>query len=360
MVLKEENVREKAQQCFQKFPTIILGSGASADYGLPITGDLKEHITTKVEKMITVQKEKKENRDWRTVLEVLKSETYLENALDAMPIMKLDYISEIVQWTWDCINSKDIKVMRRMISKGTNFYIGDLLSGMFESSWQQAHVITTNYDRVVEYACSSKGIPVRTGFPQGYPQKWEIFRHLKENDEARTSKVVSVHKVHGSLDWFMTSDNSMISLPVANDPSRRHTPLILTPGVTKYQRAYEDPFRTMIQNADNAIDSSNAILCIGFGFGDSHIQPRIRTACSYRHIPIIILARDLTDGIEKFLRECNEDDNCLVITKRKDGEGSTVYTPQPEQSCQKNIHEYGNDISATRLWSGTGFCKMVL
>ena len=86
-------------------------------------------------------------------------------------------------------------------------------------------------------------------------------------------------------------------------------PLIIPPGKEKYSATHDEPYRTVIAEADSAFVQAGAYLCIGYGFNDEHIQPKLLTQIS-KGKPIVVLARTMTAacrkhiadaGIQKFL-----------------------------------------------------------
>ncbi len=229
-----------------------------------------------------------------------------------------------------------------------NCSLGRLLSGMFNSTQTELHVVTTNYDRVAEYACNSIGILFQTGFAPSYVQKWESTGRVKFSHGSKASRVVRIWKVHGSLDWFRTSDDRTVGLSVFELPSANYTPLIVTPGLNKYEKTYEDPFRTTINGADGALRNASAFLCIGFGFRDQHIHPKIVERCREKNVPIVVLAKALTDEAKDFLRN-RTGTNYLGV--EQDGNGSMVYSPD---------YPSGAHVPLGDLWSLSGFNTLAL
>ena len=72
-----------------------------------------------------------------------------------------------------------------------------------------------------------------------------------------------------------TLRRAVISLPISVGLPVTFEPLIVTRGVSKYERTHDEPFRSAIQGADAALDAASSFLCVGYGFRDHHIQPKI-------------------------------------------------------------------------------------
>jgi len=337
-----EGISKLAQSCFQGRPTIILGSGATMPHGLPSMGMLSTYLRENLE----IEGEL-ETEAWTLVRTALSQGDHLEAALEGKTLPDA-LLQKIVRCTWQCVNEKDQEVAASVVGGDQAFPLGKLLSGLFNSTHKEVHVVTTNYDRVAEYACNSVDLLFQTGFAPGYIQKWEssgrvIFRHGD-----RPSRVVKVWKVHGSLDWFQTKDERIVGLPVFSLPSADNIPLIVTPGLNKYEKTSEDPFRTTINGADSALKNASAFLCVGFGFRDKHIHPKIIERCREQNVPIVVLARTLTDEAKLFLKD-RAGTNYLGIEKC--GDGSRVFTSSEPDGIQLDDHE---------IWSLPSFNELVL
>lgn len=339
----EEDISKVAQACFQGCPTIVLGSGASMPHGLPSMGDLSTYLCK------NINAEGKAEKDaWLTVENALSNGDHLEAALEGKNLPN-SLLSKIVGLTWRCVNDKDMLLLEDAGTDNENFALGELLASMFSSTQNEIHVVTTNYDRVAEFACNSKNVLFQTGFAPGYIQKWESTGRVKFTHGTKPSRVAKIWKIHGSLDWFRTADERTIGLPVFELPSAEHyTPLIVTPGLNKYEKTYEDPFRTTINGADAALKNASAFLCVGFGFRDQHIHPKIIERCRERNVPTVVLARTLTDEAKSFLKE-KAGANYLGI--ERSGTGSRVFSPTSPK---------GSEVNMPDLWSLDGFNNLVL
>ncbi|HDZ38495.1 MAG TPA: hypothetical protein ENH62_09460 [Marinobacter sp.] len=340
--MTEEQIAKTAQSCFQGCPTIVLGSGASMPHGLPSMGELSTYLLEKMETDGDAEVDA-----WLRVRTALASGDHLEAALEGKTLPD-SLLSKIVGLTWRCVNDKDMRLLEAAAYNG-DFALGTLLANMFSSTHSEIQVVTTNYDRVAEFACNSKNVLFQTGFAPGYIQTWESTGRVKLIHGIKAARVVKIWKIHGSLDWFRTADDRTIGLPVFDLPSKdRYTPLIVTPGLNKYEKTYEDPFRTTINGADTALTNASAFLCVGFGFRDQHIHPKLIERCRERNVPTVVLARTLTEEAKDFLKN-KAGTNYLGIEKC--GAGSKIYSPATPE---------GTDVTAANLWSLDGFNNLVL
>jgi SIR2-like protein len=340
-VTKEE-IAKLAQACFQACPAIILGSGASNPYGLPSMAALSKYLGDNLQIKGGV-----ETKAWAQVRAALDDGDHLEAALEGKTLPS-SLLRKIVRCTWRCVNEKDQKVVASIVDNDQTFPLGKILKGLFSSTHKEVHIVTTNYDRVAEYACNSVDFLFQTGFAPGYIQKWESSKRVTFRYRDKPSRVVKIWKVHGSLDWFQTKGERIIGLPVFSLPSADIIPLIVTPGLNKYEKTSEDPFRTTINGADIALKNASAFLCVGFGFRDKHIHPKIFERCREQNVPIVVLARTLTVEAKLFLKE-RAGANYLGIEKC--GDGSRIFTSaEPD----------GFELEDCELWSFPNFNNLVL
>jgi hypothetical protein len=336
-----DQISKLAQFCFQGNPVIVLGSGGSMPHGLPGMGDLatylKGHITPSGDK---------EESGWDAVIADLDSGKHLEAALEGKNLSD-SLLRKIVRETWNCINEKDAEVFFGLAKAPTAFPLGNILRALFQSTNVAVHVVTTNYDRVIEYACNSAGLLFNAGFTPGYLQTWEA-SGVGFVVGSKPTRLVKIWKVHGSLDWFQTADDTVVGLPVFQLPDDTHLPLIVTPGLNKYEKTHQDPFRSTINGADAALRGALAFLTIGYGFRDEHVHPKVKERCKTYNVPIVVLARSLTDEAKDFLKK-NAGQKYLGV-ESDGGAGSRVYTTD---------HPDGFDVPDREIWSAEGFMSLV-
>lgn len=311
-------------------------------HGLPSMGVLSDYLRNNLH-----TEGKAEEDAWLLVRTALANGDHLEAALEGKALPDT-LLAKIVRNTWQCVNEKDMALLNLAASIGEEFPFGRLLSRMFNSTLAEIHVVTTNYDRVAEFSCNSKGLLFQTGFAPGYVQKWESTGGVKFRHGGKASRVVRIWKVHGSLDWFRTADERTVGLPVFDLPPAEYMPLIVTPGLNKYEKTHEDPFRTTINGADAALRSASAFLCVGFGFRDQHIHPKIIERCREKNVPIVVLARTLTDEAKDFLKN-KAGTNYMGI--EMSSAGSKVFHPEAPD---------GVEVETADLWSLSGFNNLVL
>ena len=101
---------EIAQECISKSPVIILGSGASAAYGMPGMPGLKDHLLT----VACPKPGKPEDEGKWTEFHTKLSTTDLETALNDVRLSEV-LINHIVEKTWDFLTPFEHQVYERAI-----------------------------------------------------------------------------------------------------------------------------------------------------------------------------------------------------------------------------------------------------
>lgn len=255
-----ENLAKQCQTCAQKNPVIVLGSGASIPHGIRGMGELADWLRDKVQ-----PDEGEEADQWLLVKTALANGDHLEAALENKALPD-SLVVKIVRSTWDFIAGDDYRLLKSAIKAETVFPLRSLFSGLFRSTNRNIHVVTTNYDRVAEYAADTGGYIHNTGFLPGYLRRADGAENLIFKQGNNTARTVTIWKVHGSLDWFSDANGGVMSLPMTSELPDGLVPLIVTPGVSKYQRTHDEPFRSAIQGADRVLSAATAFICVGYGF----------------------------------------------------------------------------------------------
>jgi hypothetical protein len=219
-----------------------------------------------------------------------------------------------------------------------------LFRHLFGSTNREIHVVTTNYDRLAEYAANQAGFGFTNGFADGFigtragDRSSRVCRY--ECQRSSRNRVVHVWKVHGSVDWFSKSDDTVYCCPMAPDSLGAFDPVIVTPGTKKYEKTHCEPFRTVIGEADKALSNAAAFLCVGYGFNDAHIHPKLTERILNHNKPVIVLARTLTDAARKTIARLGDRQH-LAIEQGASKATSRVF------SC---VSRNGEDVSVAKLW----------
>lgn len=297
----KENIFKIVQGFLKKPPLIVWGSGATISFGLPSMKDLNNALKEKID-------------DFDAENENLEVELGKEQYQNQMP--------EIKQVIWNKINEADISVLEKVTKdKSTNFNgIILLIEKFVEVHPQVLNIVTTNYDRVLEYIMSFQGIPFTDGFDG------KVLSQFNEN-LFQNKNIVNLIKVHGSLHWFLV--NGEIRYLHSNSDS--HQPQIIVPSKSKYQEAHNSPYRELIQKADSVIKDSSSFLVIGFGFNDEHLTPRIRTQLK-KGIPLVLITKKISDSTFEELKDAEK---YLLFEELDNGKTKVIYKISDSETRQE-------------------------
>ncbi len=293
------------QKAMQNPPLILVGSGGSAPYGLPTMSKLANHLKD------SLGLRYQDDYYWQRFVENLDDGQDLETALTGINLND-DILESIRIETWKLISDKDVKLFEDVILSNKELAIGKLIKHFYQAHPKCVNVVTTNYDRVIEYACDSFDLPICLGFEGLYAKR---FNHCFKN-----SNCVNIVKVHGSLDLFIDTHKTTIGIPLLKEFPIGLVPEIITPGSSKYQAVLKGTIRELLHEADRMIDNAEAFLCIGYGFNDEQIQEKIITKIQ-QGIPIVIITMELSDKATHLI---NEKAKHSIIIQKGDADNTSV------------------------------------
>jgi hypothetical protein len=334
--LEIEAIFRKAQKCLELNPVIVLGSGASAAYGIPGMGGLAEHLVKNVVPSTA------DAKAWATFNEELVRVKDLELTLQRVEVSK-GLLRQIIFETWKLIAGADHDVFLKSLENPHHFALSRLFRHLLNSTNANLVVVTPNYDCLAEYAANAAGFASYLGFSDGYlgyedsDSPWTIYRF------GRPEKTVNVWKVHGSIDWFRNTDVGVLRLPSVRILPTGFEPVIVTPGTNKYETTHQEPFRSVLSRADQALATASSYISIGYGFNDEHIQPKLIRGLKREKKPLVVLSRTLTESAKRTLLS-GEISNFVAF--ELDGTKTRVYTEN---------HLNGLLIGDSKLWDLSAF-----
>ena len=324
---------EEGQDCLKSSPVIVLGSGASIPAGLPSMRALANYLKDSMGDEVLSESNK---CVWEQFTSTLATND-LESALQAVTLTERlsDYV---VEQTWKLMRDADERVFTRVLDDRNYLPLSRLYRHLFNSTNRTISVVTPNYDRLAEYAADAAGYFHHTGFSQGYVRQRLTRSQLSIKYENQQVRMVDVWKVHGCLDWFNDEDGEVIALTSARAIPSGRRPAIVTPGVEKYERTHREPFRSIIAGADGALSRARAYLCVGFGFNDAHIQPKLLERWRSGDAFLVVLTKTLSESAERMLVGAS-DRRFMVL---EEAEGGT----------RMRSHQYPEGIllEAVSLW----------
>jgi hypothetical protein len=338
----EQLVPELAQACVAAAPVIVLGSGASIPYGLPGMGALSDHLISSDPPLPDTE----HSHAWGTfVTEARRAD--LETVLTSVRLPEA-LTRHVVDATWDLIAAADLRAFEAVVRDQQHLVLTRFLRHLLASTHAELDVVTTNYDRLAEYAADAGELCHCTGFGHGhlrFRQKEYPLRFMQNRKAART---VNIWKVHGSLDWFQgPAGTAPLGLPLMPIRLTGYSPLIVTPGIEKYRITHDEPFRTILASADRALQQARGYVCIGYGFNDRHIQPKLIERCVAEAVPLTLLTRTMTPAARDFLLggRCRQ-----FLVLEQGATGTRAYCPD---------YPNGVELPEPDLWTLSGFLSLV-
>ena len=292
-----ESMQSLLQDCVGKLPVIVLGSGASAAHGIPSMDPLGMHLAASI--LPASCNTEAHLMGWRDFLDKVQKMD-LESALTSVNVTP-EVLEHIVHTTWKFLNAADFRIFEQLLIDRRFLPLTQLFQHLLRSTATELQVVTPNYDRLAEYAAEAAGFCSYTGF------SFSIFGTRAVDVPRiqvgrRLARTVNVWKVHGSLGWFSGRDGSIVALPPLEAIPSGFNPVIVTPGTEKYRRTHEEPFRSAMHRADDAVARANAFLCIGYGFNDDHLQPLMMERCTRPEVPLVLITKEISITAHRFLK----------------------------------------------------------
>lgn len=287
----DESILQKIQKCIALRPVIVLGSGASCMLGMPGMSPLADYL------MRNIPSNPIYDGELNKLKKELSAGVDLETSLQKVNATK-ELEKEIIHCTHKYILGYDQSILRELLAGKKQTPLSILLTNLCRTANPELKIITTNYDRLAEYAIEKASLEYYDGF---IGRNIRLINGFGVSSRSCNKGSVELLKVHGSLDWVIDKTNTIKSIPDYLIDYFTYEPLIVTPGIRKYEHTHNDPFREVISRSDYAFDTAKAIICIGYGFNDSHIQPRLVRRIQRDKIPVVVMGKKLTPKAVEFL-----------------------------------------------------------
>jgi hypothetical protein len=200
-------------------------------------------------------------------------------------------------------------------------------------SRDRLHIFTTNYDRVMEFACDLVGIRVLDRFvgslePVFTSSRLGVDIHYNppgiRGEPRYLEGVVRLSKLHGSLDWY-----SEIGPNGLREVVRRPLPfgarvdartadtgsLLVYPNAAKDAETLEYPYADLFRDFAAALCRPNAVVVTyGYGYGDDHVNRVLRDMLTIPSTHLVIISRSLADGrIPTFVDRVARDEQMTLL-----------------------------------------------
>jgi hypothetical protein len=281
-------LQKQLQDWTNRVPLVILGSGASVPFKLPSMRTLGDHLKKKI--TLVDKDDKAQFEEFKIIFDKVQD---LEATLLQLQV-RPNVLQAIIVETWKLVNKYDLEAYDQILNEKVDFPLAELTTYLLSTAQKKLSIITTNYDRLAEYAASLSSAFICTGYAQNFFGHFSKHIHPQELNKLQGfNGQVNIWKVHGSLDWFKTKEDLDIHLPLRQTIPADKVPSIVTPGNSKFEATHLEPFRTILTEADTAIEKANGYLCIGYGFNDHHVQPKLITQIKSGK-SIIVITKELS------------------------------------------------------------------
>lgn len=175
---------------------------------------------------------------------------------------------------------------------------------------QRLKLFTTNYDLAFEHSAANTGFVVVDGFefssPSYFNPAWYRYDIVDRSGESKSSSsyipnVFHLYKMHGSVNW--TREHSRVKK--VDYKSTIDEPVFIYPSSSKYQTSYDSPYLDMMSSFLNSLQQpKTALICLGFGFNDKHINNAITMALrTNAEFSLLVATKDPFNDIGSFNAE---------------------------------------------------------
>lgn len=324
-------------------PVIVLGSGASAPYHIASMGDLANSLRD------LFSKKKYTNHDStkcveKFLLNLDKGMGLEEALLDIRVTEEVEH--DIIINVWNLIVRQDKNLLYDFATGKRTLELTKLFERLiYGRNNSVVNVVTTNYDRIAEYAASKTEAFINTGFSHSYcgimKPKLDAYPNKLKNSYIGK---INIWKVHGSLDWFSIHDTTYY-LPGINEIPEDYVPCIITPGTNKYEKTSQEPHRSLLTHIDEDFLTASGFVCIGYGFNDRHVHPKLLSAAKKRKLPILIITMGITAPIQRNVMTGEYDYTAIY----SDGKNGSIIKTNDEEMI----------ISDEELWKLDNLCNII-
>jgi hypothetical protein len=346
LALELSKVKRDLQDHLQEGLLIVVGTGLSIAEGIPGMGSLADHLKSVIPQKLASTPD----TAWTQIVAALDSGDNLEAAM-AKVTLQPTTVDAIVGATADFISTAEQDVFKRVLTGNRVLPFTPFVKHLFKAG-RKFHLITSNYDRLVELATEAAEIGVDSRFfgylhgrsnPKRSADSHRESYIAGKNAAFRSLPCLCVHKPHGSLDWVEV-DGKLARCPI--DIGK--VPMIITPGASKYRESFRWAFDDQRTAGNRAAASATRLMFIGYGFNDDHLEQYLCPGLKLTK-PSVIVTKGLSD-------------NALKVIENSRGTDVTALCAVSKTDLRTRVINSSGDelIVEDQLWNLEGFNKGVL
>jgi hypothetical protein len=299
MTLELSEIKRMLQDHLQEGLLLVVGTGLSIAEGIPGMWPLGEHLKKVIPPFLVTAPD----TAWSDVVTALDAGDHLEAAMGKTNL-KASTVDAIVESTARFILEKELEVFDRVISGKRVLPFTVFVKHLFKAG-KKFHLITPNYDRLIEFATEAAGIGVDTRFvghffgysdPKRSADSHRELYMAGKNAAFRSVPNLCVYKPHGSLDWFEVNGKV-----VRCQINTGRTPIIITPGASKYRESFRWAFDDQRTSGNRTVVNATRLMFIGYGFNDDHLEQHICPDLKLTK-PTVILTKQLTENAKMVIK----------------------------------------------------------
>ncbi|MCH8275211.1 MAG: SIR2 family protein [Armatimonadetes bacterium] len=323
----------------------VVGSGYSVGHGLPGMPELSNHLVDTIPPQVSGN----DATQWEAVQSLIEEGKGLEPALHSAHVSDT-LLNSITETTAKFMDSAEHRALAEIASGDNQGTFGHFADHFLKSS-RILHVVTPNYDRIIEHEVEIAGIGVDTGYVGTYVGVQDAMRSALSyreyvQDGRRVRLIVYPHvrlyKPHGSLDWYVVGNRVIRSAQCLEEPRA-----IIAPGGTKYRDGYQEHFDVQRTAAADRLGKTNRVLAIGYGFNDDQLEHRWCPGLTTdKHV--VLMTKVLTENALQLLMQ-----NESVLA---------LYEGRVDERKVTVVHRGGQEPAwlPEDMWTLAGYCKEVI
>lgn len=202
----------------------------------------------------------------------------------------------------------------------------EFVCGLARRADPNIKVFSLNYDPLIERAAAQARIRLTDGY-LGAEECYfdaavfeERIGRIRGSHKGRqfdeTVKPIHLLKLHGSLGWYESPTDGVRRCPFGSSPPSSTKRLMIPPQRRKAADTMNQPYAALWSAFRGSLAQDhiplNRLVCIGYGFGDEHVNTVIEAALARTDFTVLIFAKALT---ESAWNRWSPKQNLIIVTE---------------------------------------------